>query len=63
MERYGQPGVILAVEKDSVIVQTGEGALKFLSVQLEGKKRMDASAFLRGYEVEVGEFLGKGAGA
>ena len=43
-------------------MQTGEGALKLLSVQLEGKKRMDVAAFLRGYSVEAGEFLGKGAG-
>jgi hypothetical protein len=31
-------------------------------VQLEGKKRMDAAAFLRGFAVEVGDFLGKEAG-
>ncbi len=62
LQRYGQPGVILAVEKDCLIVQTGEGALKILSVQLEGKKRMDAAAFLRGFAVEVGDFLGKEAG-
>lgn len=62
VQRYGQPGVILAVEKDCFIVQTGEGALKILSVQLEGKKRMDVAAFLRGYTVEVGEFLGKESG-
>lgn len=58
----GKPGTVLAVEKDSFTVQTGEGALKFLSVQLEGKKRMDAAAFLRGYTVEVGDVLGKEAG-
>lgn len=56
-----QPGNILTVEKDSFTVQTGEGALRFLSVQIEGKKRMDTAAFLRGCRVEAGDYLGKEA--
>lgn len=58
-QKTAQPGMILAVEKDSFGVQTGEGALRLLTVQLEGKKRMDVAAFLRGYSLEEGEFLGK----
>lgn len=57
-----KPGEILMVEKDSFSVQTGQGALRLLSVQLEGKKRMDAAAFLRGCAVNEGEKLGREAG-
>lgn len=58
-QQSSAPGMILAVEKDSFTVQTGEGALRLLTVQLEGKKRMDVAAFLRGYSLKEGEFLGK----
>lgn len=51
------PGTIVKVEKDAFYVQTGEGLLKILEVQLPGKKRMDAGAFLRGYEVKEGHVL------
>lgn len=54
----GAPGTVLSVEKDSFAVQTGEGILRILEVQLEGKKRMDAGAFLRGFQVEAGDRLG-----
>ena len=49
------PGTIVRVEKDSFYVQTGEGILKVCELQIPGKKRMDAGAFLRGYQVKVGE--------
>ena len=52
------PGTIVRVEKDSLMVQTGEGLLSLLEVQLEGKKRMEVDAFLRGYQVEAGASLG-----
>ena len=52
-----QPGCITNVTKDSIEVQTGKGVLALLEVQLEGKKRMETSAFLRGYNVEKGTFL------
>lgn len=58
-QQSSKPGMILTVEKDSFTVQTGEGALRLLTVQLEGKKRMDVAAFLRGYSLKEGEFLGK----
>lgn len=53
-----KPGTILSVDKDSFTVMTGEGALKILELQLEGKKRMMTEAFLRGYKLEIGEMLG-----
>lgn len=55
----GVCGEILEVTKDSMIVQTGRDALAVRELQLEGKKRMDAGAFLRGFAVEPGTVLGE----
>ena len=52
-----KPGTIVKVEKDAFYVQTGDGLLKVCELQIPGKKRMDAGAFLRGYQVKVGEEL------
>ena len=54
-----KPGTIVQVEKGCLNVQTGEGVLSLLEVQLEGKKRMEADAFLRGYSVEKGTCFGE----
>ena len=51
-EKY--PETIVKVEKDSFSVQTGDGLLKVLALQIPGKKRMEADAFLRGYQIETG---------
>lgn len=52
------PGTVVNVEKEIFFVQTGEGLLGVKSLQIPGKKRMDAGAFLRGYQVKEGECLG-----
>jgi methionyl-tRNA formyltransferase len=49
----GVPGEIIAVRKDALLVQTGEGILAVKELQLEGKKRMTTESFLRGYEVKA----------
>lgn len=55
---YGvEPGTVAEVAKDRLVVQTGQGSLVIRSLQLEGKKRMDAGDFLRGYAVEAGTRL------
>ena len=36
-------------------VQTGQGLLVLEEVQLEGKKRMAAADFLRGFPLEAGQ--------
>ncbi len=43
----GTPGKILE-KKNSFVVQTAKGKIEFLEVQLQGKKRMNATDFLRG---------------
>ena len=56
-ESEGIPGQIVKADKDGFLIQTGNGILKVDSLQLEGKKRMDANAFLRGYPIEEGTRL------
>ena len=51
------PGTVLQADTKGFRIQTGEGILKIDTLQLEGKKRMDAQAFLRGYTVEEGMIL------
>ncbi len=51
------PGCIVKVGKNELLVQTGEGILSLQEVQLEGKKRMDIGSFLRGYPVKEGNFF------
>ena len=51
------PGTIIAVDKTGIHVACGENVLVLCEVQLEGKKRMETDAFLRGYQVEVGTVL------
>ena len=52
------PGTIVKVTKEAFYVKTGEGVLKIKSLQIPGKKRMEADAFLRGYQVKEGDVLG-----
>ena len=57
-EREDQmPGTILLTDQQEFMVQTGKGILKITELQLEGKKRMDTSSFLRGYHLEGGKVL------
>lgn len=57
-EPESQPGTVTEVAKQDFTVACGEGALKITELQLQGKKRMDAAAFLRGYHLEAGMKLG-----
>ena len=51
-------GEIVRVAKDAVYVACGQGLLKINELQLQGKKRMDTAAFLRGYRLQEGTILG-----
>jgi methionyl-tRNA formyltransferase len=51
------PAATMNVE-DGLVVGCGEGSLELLEVQPEGKKRMPAADFVRGYRPENGETLG-----
>lgn len=51
------PGMVVGVDKDAFYVKTGDGLLKILAVQPEGKKRMPVKDFLLGYQIRIGEKL------
>lgn len=51
------PAMAAEVTKNTLKIQTGDGLLSITELQLEGKKRMAADAFLRGYPVEKGEIF------
>lgn len=55
----GEPGTVAEVKKNTFTVQTGDGVLEIRELQMPGKKRMDAGAFLRGYKLEPGTKLGR----
>ncbi|MGN0425466.1 MAG: methionyl-tRNA formyltransferase [Acetatifactor sp.] len=57
--KAGTPGEIIRVDKDSITVACGEGALQISALQLEGKKRMSTHDFLLGVKMTVGERLGR----
>ena len=52
------PGAVFRADKKGLLVQTGEGALRILSLQPEGKKMMDAKSFMNGSHVTEGELWG-----
>ena len=52
-----QAGTVLSVGKNDFTVQTGDGVLRILEVQMPGKKRMETGAFLRGNTMEPGDVL------
>lgn len=54
-----QPGHVVKAEKDKLYIQTGKGILNVQELQLEGKKRMEIDAFLRGYQIEAKTGLGR----
>lgn len=58
-EYEGEYGEIVEVDKKTMLVKTGKGTLALETVQLEGKKRMEIDAFLRGYTVNKGTVLKK----
>lgn len=51
----GVPGEVL---DDGLLIACGEGAVRLLQVQREGKGPQDAAAFLRGFPLPVGTVLG-----
>ncbi len=56
----GNPGVIVDVRKDRLIVTCGDGAIAIKRLQPEGKKVMDVVEFIRGYKPEISEVFTDG---
>lgn len=53
------PGTVVCSDKHSLVVCTGDGLLSVRELQMEGKKRMDTPAFLRGYPITEGDVFVK----
>ena len=48
------PGTIVKLEKDEIVVKTGEGFLVVTELQMAGRKRMGVNQFLSGYRLVTG---------
>ena len=57
VEGAGQPGRILQVEKSGIIIACGQKALRILTIQREGGKRLTAQQFLAGHPLQEGQQL------
>lgn len=53
------PGSVAYADKKQFLICTGEGYLKPLMVQLEGKKKMPVEEFLKGKKITQGERFGE----
>ena len=53
----GTPGEVLSADKKGIVVACGQGALRLLSLQREGGKRLTAKDFLAGHAIEVAQRL------
>ncbi len=53
----GAPGEILRADKAGIVVACGQGALRILTLQREGGRRLSAGDFLAGHPLKPGERL------
>ncbi len=49
-----EPGTIIEIDKEGLLVQTGKGRLRIEEVQLENRKRMPVNDFIQGHVLEPG---------
>ncbi|HHV16694.1 MAG TPA: methionyl-tRNA formyltransferase [Gelria sp.] len=56
-DKSGVISQIIEVGSEGFSVQSGKGIIEILEVQREGRKRMPASDFLRGYQLQPGTLL------
>lgn len=54
----GEPGTVYSADGGRLLINTADNVLEILTIQLEGKKRMDVKSFLLGYKIETGLKLG-----
>ncbi|HEX6242565.1 MAG TPA: methionyl-tRNA formyltransferase, partial [Polyangiales bacterium] len=53
--QLGAPGEVLAADADGIVVACGTGAVRLLELQFDGKRRLDAAAFLTGNPLRKGD--------
>ena len=54
-EMFSEPGQILLVDQDGIVVAAGSGSVRLVEVQPESRKRMTASEFARGHKISPGD--------
>ncbi len=54
-QKSGEPGTVVDVDKQTLHIVTGHGAISILELQQEGRKRMGVEEFLRGYVLVTGD--------
>ena len=54
----GAPGSVSSTDKNSYTINCGEGKLRVLEQQLQGKKRMSDGDFMRGHRLSAGDRFG-----
>ena len=54
----GVPGTVVRLDNSTIAVFTGNGALEIQNLQIEGRRAMSATDFVRGYEDFIGSSLG-----
>ena len=50
-----EPGTVADIGRERLAVSAGDGLVELLEVQLEGSKRLEAAAFVRGHRPAAGE--------
>lgn len=54
----GEPSEVIGIKEDEgILVATGDGQILITELQIEGKTRMQASQFLLGHKIPIGERL------
>jgi len=53
-QEAGEPGVVLAVSEEGIVVGCGQSSLRLTELQRAGGKKLEAAAFLRGFPIAVG---------
>jgi len=54
----GQPGEVVKVAKEGILVAAGKDNLLIEELQLEGGRRMNVEEFICGHKISIGEILG-----
>jgi methionyl-tRNA formyltransferase len=53
------PGTVAAIDRDGILIATGDGLLRITEVQMPGKRRTPAGSFAHGARLALGERLGE----
>ena len=53
------PGKVIAINNSEIAIATGQGILRLLNVQMEGRRAANIADFARGYPDLIGSVLGE----